>query len=211
MEIGKGDVNGEMGTQRAGDAYQRRRQIAEANSVATHASRKFKSKFPGGYAPKTLIHRRWTQGDACSMTKSDALVVNRDLASADMRFVAPDLVKTDASGAPHLIGGHCRKCQAQSFPRAAVCTNCLSEEIDTVELADQGVLYSYSIVHQAPKGWAVPYALGYVDLPGDIRVLAHLDVPAGKISINMPMRLGVGVVGADAAGAPLYSYTFQPA
>lgn len=144
------------------------------------------------------------------MTKSDALVINHHVAGADMRFVAPGLVVPDASGTPRLIGGRCGKCQAQSFPRAAVCTNCLSEDIAAVELAEQGTLYSYSIVHQAPKGWTVPYALGYVDLPGDIRVLAHLDAPADKISIDMPMRLGVGVVGADPAGAPLYSYTFQP-
>jgi uncharacterized OB-fold protein len=143
------------------------------------------------------------------MMKSDTLVVNQDAASADMRFVAPGLVMRDASGMPRLIGGRCGKCQANSFPRAAVCTNCLSEDIGAVELDDQGALYSYSIVHQAPKGWTVPYALGYVDLPGDVRVLAHLDVPADKITIDMPMRLGVGVVGVDAAGAPLYSYTFQ--
>ncbi|MDB5582695.1 MAG: hypothetical protein JWR80_7871 [Bradyrhizobium sp.] len=144
------------------------------------------------------------------MTKTDTLVVNREAAQVDIRFVAPGLVTPDASGAPRLIGGSCRKCQALSFPVAAVCTNCLSEDIAPVELPEQGTLYSYSIVHQAPKGWAVPYALGYIDLPGDVRVLAHLDLPADKILIDMPMRLAVGVVGADASGAPLYSYTFKP-
>jgi len=65
-------------------------------------------------------------------------------------------------------------------------------------------------VHQAPKGWTVPYALGYVDLPSNVRVLAHLDAPADKITVNMPMRLSVGVVGADPSGTPLLSYTFTP-
>jgi uncharacterized OB-fold protein len=142
------------------------------------------------------------------MTKSGTLVVNQAAANADSRFVAPDLVTLDAKGAPRLIGGRCRGCAAISFPRAAVCTNCLSEDIETFELANEGSLYSYSIVHQAPKGWTVPYALGYVDLPSNVRVLAHLDSPADKITINMPMRLSVGVVGADPSGVPLLSYTF---
>ena len=144
------------------------------------------------------------------MTKSGTLVVNQAAAEADPRFVAPGLVALDAQGAPRLIGGRCRKCEATSFPRAAICTNCLSEEIEEVELAHEGTLYSFSIVHQAPKGWTVPYALGYVDLDKNVRVLAHLDAASEKLSINMPMRLAVGVVGTDSTGKPLLSYTFTP-
>jgi len=142
------------------------------------------------------------------MTKPSTLIVNQAAANADSRYVAPDLVALDSKGEPRLIGGRCRNCQVLSFPRAAVCVGCFSEDIEKVQLAEEGTLYSYSIVHQAPKGWAVPYALGYVDLPDNVRVLAHLDAPAEKIAINMPMRLAVGVVGADASGAPLLSYTF---
>lgn len=136
------------------------------------------------------------------------MAVNAQAASADPRFVAPNLVRVDAAGKPHLVGGRCSKCEAFSFPRAAVCTSCLAEEIEAVDLADEGALYSYSIVHQAPKGWATPYALGYVDLSGDVRVLAHIDVPHDKIAIDMKLRLAIGVVGSDESGAPLMSYTF---
>lgn len=144
------------------------------------------------------------------MRKSGTMAVNQDAANTDPRFVAPDLVRLDSNGKPQLTGGRCRGCGALSFPSAAVCTNCLSEDIGAINLGEEGSLYSYSIVHQAPKGWAVPYALGYVDLPGDVRVLAHIDAPADSIKIDMPVRLAVGVVGADAAGAPLMSYTFTP-
>ncbi len=142
------------------------------------------------------------------MSTSNTLVSNQAAARADLCFVAPDLVELDARGQPHLIGGRCPKCQALSFPRAAICSNCLSEEIKTVHLATEGTLYSYSIVHQAPKGWIVPYALGYIDLPDNVRVLAHIAVAADKIAIGMTMRLSVGVVGTDATGTPLSSYTF---
>jgi uncharacterized protein len=150
----------------------------------------------------------FAKGDDLPMTMSNLLVSNQAVATADVRFVAPDVVAVDSSGAPHLIGGRCRKCQALSFPRAAVCASCLAEEIETVPLASEGTLYSYSIVHQAPKGWNVPYALGYIDLTDGIRVLAHIDVVADRIAIGMPTRLAVGVVGADPSGAPLSSYTF---
>jgi uncharacterized OB-fold protein len=146
-----------------------------------------------------------------SATKFAQMAVNADVAGADPRFVAPDLVSVDANGVPHLTGGRCRACGVRSFPRAPVCTSCLSEDIEAYDVGDRGTLYSYSIVHQAPKGWAVPYALGYIDLSDDVRVLAHLDVPAAAVKIDMPMKLAVGVVGADAAGSPLMSYTFAPA
>jgi uncharacterized OB-fold protein len=144
------------------------------------------------------------------MTNVGTLIVNQEAAAADERFVAPGLVARDAKGTVHLIGGRCAKCGALSFPCAVVCTECLSDEITETQLAAEGTLYSYSIVHQAPRGWSVPYALGYVDLPDNVRVLAHIDAPAEQLSIDMPLRLSVGVVGADAAGAPLMSYTFTP-
>jgi uncharacterized OB-fold protein len=136
------------------------------------------------------------------------MAVNSNTASADPRFVSPELVRLDASGKPHLIGGRCKNCGAFSFPRAEVCTSCLSEEIEAVNLGDEGMLYSYSIVHQAPRGWTTPYALGYVDLTDDVRVLAHIDVPHAALAIEMPVKLSVGVVGSDDSGAPLMSYTF---
>ncbi|MCK9915571.1 OB-fold domain-containing protein [Microbacteriaceae bacterium K1510] len=142
------------------------------------------------------------------MSDIGKMAINADAASADPRFVAPELVRVDAVGKPHLVGGRCRTCGALSFPRAAVCTSCLSEDIEAVSLGDEGALYSYSVVHQAPKGWLTPYALGYVDLSDGVRVLAHIDVPHDAIEMDMRVKLGIGVVGADPSGAPLYSYTF---
>jgi uncharacterized OB-fold protein len=142
------------------------------------------------------------------MNDVGTIVVNPDAAGADATFVAPDLVRLDSAGKPQLKGGRCRSCGALSFPRASVCPSCLSEEIEAAPFSDEGNLYSYSIVHQAPKGWATPYILGYVDLDNGIRVLAHIDVAPDATAIDMRLKLGVGVVGADPTGAPLMSYTF---
>jgi uncharacterized OB-fold protein len=144
------------------------------------------------------------------MSQPVASVRDPALAHAEPTYVAPGLVRLDADGAPHLVGGRCRNCGVHSFPKAGICSACLSEEIETVDLAREGRLYSYSVVHQAPRGWRVPYALGYVDLPGDIRVLAHLDAEPSRLRIDMPVRLGVGEVGADASGRTLVTYTFSP-
>jgi uncharacterized OB-fold protein len=127
-----------------------------------------------------------------------------------LKLINPALVEAAASG-PRLLGGACRACGARSFPRAAVCTDCLSIDVETLALPSEGRLYSYSVVHQAPKGWDVPYVLGYVDLPDGLRVLAHIAAPPAAIAIDQQVRRALGVVGTDAAGAPLSTYTFVPA
>lgn len=145
------------------------------------------------------------------MSQAADLAVHNPLADAESRFVAPALVECSSVGAPRLIGGRCANCGALSFPRAAVCTDCISEQIEKTELASEGRVYSFAMVHQAPKGWAVPYALGYVDLTDKVRVLAHIDVPESALAIDMPVRLSVGRVGTGPLGEPLMSYTFVQA
>ena len=152
-------------------------------------------------------------------------VAHAALADVEPRFVAPGLVDIATDG-PTLIAGRCKACGATSFPKAAVCTDCLSLDIATTHLGREGVLYSFSVVHQAPKGWTVPYTLGYVDLPEGIRVLAHIacapldgspaarpDQPgarAGEPAIDQKVRLATGRVGTGPAGEPLMSYVFTP-
>lgn len=134
-----------------------------------------------------------------------------DIAQAAPSLISERLVTIAADGKAALAGGRCRVCAALSFPRAEVCTECLSLEVEEATLSSEGRLYSYSVVHQAPKGWKVPYALGYVDLPEGVRVLAHIDAPLQTIAIDQPVRLSLGVVATDASGADLSTYTFIPA
>ena len=143
------------------------------------------------------------------MTQS-ALVADPALAEAEPRYLAPDLVTRDADGTPHLVGGRCCACGARSFPKALVCSGCLSEEVESVTLASEGTLYSFAAVHAAPPGWRLPYVLGYVDLPDNVRVLAHIAAAPEELRIDMPVHLSVGEVGADPAGRPLLTYTFTP-
>lgn len=141
------------------------------------------------------------------MSNAPRIVANEAMAAAEPHFVTPGLV--DASGPePRLVAGKCKACGALSFPKAVVCPSCLSDDLDATHLASEGTLYSYATVHQAPKSWIVPYTLGYVDLPADIRVLAHI---AGEPRIGAKVRLGLGRVGTGAQGAALMSYVFTTA
>jgi uncharacterized OB-fold protein len=124
-------------------------------------------------------------------------------------FIAPQLLASSADGPVRLRAGKCKDCGSYSFPPSPVCANCLAENIAQVTLGTEGVLYAYSIVHQAPRGWDVPYALGYVDLPEGIRVLAHLDVPFAKLRSGSAVTIGANVVGRDGLGNPLRTYTFR--
>lgn len=134
-----------------------------------------------------------------------------DIAQVAPNLISEKLVTIAADGNAALAGGRCKACAALSFPRAEVCTECLSLEVEEAALSSEGRLYSFSVVHQAPKGWKVPYALGYVDLPEGVRVLAHIDAPLDAIAIDQSVKLSFGVVATDVSGADLSTYTFVPA
>lgn len=128
---------------------------------------------------------------------------------AGPRLVAPELVER-RDDRLHLRGGACRACGALSFPKADVCAECLSLDIESKALSSEGVLYAWSRVHMAPAHWNTPYALGYVDLPEGLRVLAHLDETQGAPRIGARMHLAEGRVGVASDGAVLTTYMFSP-
>ena len=124
--------------------------------------------------------------------------------------LAGDAVTRDADGTVRLVGSECDDCSKKAFPPSDVCPECMSENVADTDLAADGTLYSWSVVHVAPKGWNVPYTAGYVDLADNVRVFAHIvgADPAG-LSMDMPVTLTTAVLG-DAEGAPVESYAFTP-
>jgi uncharacterized OB-fold protein len=129
--------------------------------------------------------------------------------AAPSRLVAPELVQRDRDSL-RLRGGRCGECGALSFPKAQVCTECLSLDIQDTALSGEGVLYSYSRVHLAPKGWDLPYVLGYVDLPEGVRVLAHIDDKTSAPMVGVRVRIGEGRVGIGDDGVIQTTYVFSP-
>ncbi|MHA1107601.1 MAG: Zn-ribbon domain-containing OB-fold protein [Alphaproteobacteria bacterium] len=126
--------------------------------------------------------------------------------------LAGDAIGTDDSGRPVLLGVACGDCTAKLFPPTDVCPDCMSENMARCALSTSGTLYSWSVVHAAPKGWNVPYVAGYVDLPEGVRVFAHIvDCDPAALAMDMAVTLCVRELGVDETGAAVTSYAFAPA
>jgi uncharacterized OB-fold protein len=115
-------------------------------------------------------------------------------------------------GELRLAGGHCKDCDARIFPADAMCPFCLSTEVAKVPLSKTGTLYSFTVIHVAPKVWEVPYAIGYVDLPEGVRVfakLAHADVARWKLDQEVRVRVEESADEASDKANPQYQYFFD--
>jgi uncharacterized OB-fold protein len=97
---------------------------------------------------------------------------------------------------PQLIGSHCRDCGVVTFPAQASCPACTSVAVEERLLGRTGTLYTWTVQGFRPKPPYAgpeefePYGVGYVELPGEVRVEGRLTTadPA-RLRIGMPMEL----------------------
>jgi uncharacterized OB-fold protein len=82
---------------------------------------------------------------------------------------------------------------------------------ERVPLAGRGVLYSFSEVHIAPKDFKVPYLVGYVDFPNDVRVFAQLRGESQGFEIGDSVVPDIDVIRVQPDGTEVESYVFRPA
>lgn len=121
-------------------------------------------------------------------------------------------VAREPGGAVRLVGSECRDCHTRVFPPAAVCPSCMSENMAPLNLSRRGTLYSWSVVHAAPRGWTLPFVAGYVDLPEGVRVFAHIvGGDAKALRFDMPVEMTTAVLGTDEQGRALEGFAFAPA
>ena len=116
-----------------------------------------------------------------------------------------DAVEIGADGRAVLIGGICRDCGNQTFPRAPVCYVCMSEAVEAAPMPRTGTLYAFSTVHVAATKWKKPVRIGYVDLPNGARVFTHLQ---GDLAIGDAVEPELGIVGEDESG-PIETFVFK--
>ena len=89
-----------------------------------------------------------------------------------------------------LVGFGCKSCNHILPPLSAVCHYCYGEDLEKLPLSRVGKLYSYTIVYQPHKYFKVPYAIGYIDLPEDIRIFSPLKEREDKpFHVDMDMEL----------------------
>ncbi len=83
----------------------------------------------------------------------------------------------------------------------------LAAEHEAVPIAGVGEVYSYTVIHPGPKSGESPYALGYVDLPGPVRLFGRL-LGAARPSIGQryaarpDARFGYVFVAANGSTTP---------
>ncbi|MFF4034278.1 Zn-ribbon domain-containing OB-fold protein [Streptomyces sviceus] len=118
-----------------------------------------------------------------------------------------------------LIGSECADCALVSFPAAPACVRCASTESKQRLLADRGTLWTYttqdfrppSPPYDGPAAFE-PYAVGYVELPGELLVEARLTEPdPDKLRIGQPMRLTLVPYTVRDDGTEVVTFAFTPA
>ena len=119
---------------------------------------------------------------------------------------------------PALIGSRCLPCGVTTFPAQAACPRCTSTEVTRHLLPRQGTLWTYTIQgfrpksppYEGPEEFA-PYAVGYVELPGEVKVEALLvDVDHGALRIGLPMELAIVPFRSGVDGSARVTYSFRP-
>jgi uncharacterized protein len=107
------------------------------------------------------------------------------------------------------------------FPAQSGCAKCTGTETETVALARRGTLWTWTVQGFPPKSppfvGAVdpvhfrPFGVGYVELPGEVKVEARLTEADPKVlTIGMEMELVIIPLAADDDGNEVMTFAFQP-
>ena len=113
----------------------------------------------------------------------------------------------------------CQQCGALAFPKNKSCGACGSENVIAQTLPSEGRLWTYTIQHFMPKApysssetaeTFRPFAIGYVELPGALRIETRIPLDDGKpLAIGMAMALDFYVHRIEADGTQVINYQFR--
>lgn len=128
----------------------------------------------------------------------------------DVEYFPPSRPWEERDGEVRLAGSRCPACKAVFFPEKSVCHVCANEKgFERIPLSPYGKLYSYSEVHAAPKGFTVPYVIGYVDLEDGVRLFGQVDHEVSELAVDQPVRVVLGKVRVNPNGVSVISYKFR--
>jgi uncharacterized protein len=138
---------------------------------------------------------------------------------AATRPIADD-VFTGPPDAPCLIGSRCGACGVVSFPVQDGCPRCGTEGMARIDLARRGTLWTWTTQGFLPKHPYAgpeteadfePFLLGYVELPGEVRVEARLlGLTRDTVRIGMELELVTFPFRTDLDGTVVLAYAFAP-
>lgn len=122
---------------------------------------------------------------------------------------------------PALLASRCGQCGIATFPAAESCMACSGQDVSIEELPRKGTLWTWTVQQFMPKSpyhsnetpeTFQPYGVGYVELPGGVRVEGRLtENDPGKLHIGMEMELLFDTYRVEANGDEVISFFFKPA
>ena len=125
------------------------------------------------------------------------------------------------SDLPQLIGSRCTACGIVTFPVQESCPRCASTEMEEHLLSRRGRLWAWTTQEFPPPsppyagadGDAfTPYGVGYVELPGEMKVETRLtEADPDVLSVGMEMELVVVPFRTDDDGNEVVTFAFRPA
>lgn len=115
-------------------------------------------------------------------------------------------------GTPHLVAAECSQCGARYFDRRNACANCFADEFKTVDIDNEGVLRSFTIVAHAGPGIEVPFVAGVIDCGGtSVRGnVINVEPDPDHVSLGMPVRLTTYSLGLDDNGTEAIGFGYEP-
>ena len=116
-----------------------------------------------------------------------------------LQLIDPELIG-GTEQEPRLIGSVCERCGTVTFPRQRSCPRCTSEDVHAARAGHaRRRCGRWTIQCFAPKAPPYleggveefePYGVGYIELPGEVRVEARLtESDPERLRIGMPMEL----------------------
>jgi uncharacterized OB-fold protein len=117
----------------------------------------------------------------------------------------------------HLCGSVCAACGETSLGTSEICPNCGGTDVAPKALWDEGSLWTYTVVRHRPPGAYYgpdpfqPFAIGLVELPDGLRVMAPVEGDLDALKIGMPLRIRPYVLRTDEAGREVVAFAYRPA
>ncbi|MEP5765710.1 MAG: Zn-ribbon domain-containing OB-fold protein [Halieaceae bacterium] len=121
---------------------------------------------------------------------------------------------------PALLGSRCQDCGRAAFPAQSSCLACCSTQVEVEELPRQGTLWTYTVQRFMPKSpynsgetqeTFKPYGVGYVELPGGVRVEGRLtESDPEKLEIGMDMEVVFYPFRTEPDGTEIINFAFSP-
>ena len=122
---------------------------------------------------------------------------------------------------PALLASRCGQCGIATFPAAESCMACSGQDVSIEELPRKGTLWTWTVQQFMPKSpyhsnetpeTFKPYGVGYVELPGGVRVEGRLtENDPRKLHIGMEMELLFDTYRVEENGDEVISFFFKPA